>query len=367
VLRPDDTATRFGGDEFVVVCDDVPSDDYAIEIANRLADALVAPFDLAGHQVYMTVSVGVARSTSATVDASSLIRDADAAMYRAKDAGRARAEMFDTRMRTEAVERLETENDLRRALDRGELRLYYQPAVDLETGETTGVEALVRWDHPEKGLVPPSLFIPLAEETGLITRVTQWVAEQACSDLAGWIAEGQVDGTFKVAINLSAIELADIGVVDTIVGAIKRHGLRPSQIAVEITETALLRDLDSALAMLNRLRRFGVSVALDDFGTGYSSLSYLRRLPVDTLKVDRSFIARLGEDDRDEAVVASLIDLAHALGLQVIAEGVETLAQVDALRSLGCDTAQGWHFARPAPAGDLFAPEATIVPIVAVA
>jgi len=374
VLRPDDTATRFGGDEFVIVCDDVPSDEDALDIANRLASALVAPFDLAGHQVYVTVSVGVARSTPSTVDAGSLIRDADSAMYRAKDGGRARAEMFDTRMRTEAVERLETENDLRRALERRELRLFYQPAVNLETGVTTGVEALVRWAHPEKGLVPPSLFIPLAEETGLIKRVTEWVAEQACSDLAEWKAAGRVGDDFKVAINLSAVELADVSAVDAIVGAIGRHpALLPSQIAVEITETALLRDLDSALGVLNRLRRFGVSVALDDFGTGYSSLSYLRRLPVDTLKVDRSFIARLDEDDRDRSLVAAMVGLAHALGLQVIAEGVETLGQVDALRALGCDTAQGWHFSTPKPASELFAEDAdedatsAFAPVIAIA
>ncbi|HVM07329.1 MAG TPA: EAL domain-containing protein [Acidimicrobiales bacterium] len=356
VLRPDDTATRFGGDEFVVVCDDVASDEQALEIANRLAAALAAPFDLAGHQVYATVSVGVARSSSSTDDASSLIRDADAAMYRAKDGGRARAEVFDTRMRTEALERLETELDLRQALDRRELCLQYQPAIDLQTGKMAGVEALVRWNHPERGLVPPNLFIPLAEETGLISRVTEWVAAQACSDLAQWRRDGMVDDRFTVAINLSAVELVDTNVVDTIVSAIGRHGLSPAQLAVEITETALLRDLDTALGVLNRLRRFGVSVALDDFGTGYSSLSYLRRLPVDVLKVDRSFIGRLAEDARDHSVVAAMVNLAHALGLRVIAEGVEVPGQADALRGLRCDMAQGWYFARPQAADELFRP-----------
>ncbi|HEX7167056.1 MAG TPA: EAL domain-containing protein, partial [Acidimicrobiales bacterium] len=349
VLRPGDTATRFGGDEFVVVCEDIEGETDATEIAQRLADALLEPFSLGEHEAFVTVSVGVAISTDADDEASSLIRDADAAMYRAKERGRARAEVFDRGMRAEAIARLETENDLRRAIERDELRVFYQPAVDVASGEMVGCEALVRWDHPEKGLVSPASFIPLAEETGLIGRLTEWVLEEACRQLAEWNATLSLPTDFNVAINLSAREVSEPGLVETIAAVIARHNIDPPQLSLEITETALLQDIDAALGALARLRRLGVTVALDDFGTGYSSLSYLRRLPVDVLKIDRSFVARLGDDGKDRAVVAGMIDLAHALNLTVIAEGVETSAQLHELRLLGCDAAQGWFLARPQP------------------
>ena len=361
-LRPGDTATRFGGDEFVVVCEEIESEQEAVDIADRLAAALLEPFDLGDREMFVTVSVGVAISSSEDDQPNSLIRDADAAMYLAKSRGRARVEVFDARLREDAIERLDTENDLRRAIDRGELCVFYQPVIDITTGTVSGCEALVRWQHPERGLVPPASFIPLAEETGLIPRLTQCVLEQACEQLAEWQELDNLPETFAVAVNLSAREVAEPGLVETIADVLVRHEVDARRLCLEITETALLHDIDAALAALARLRRLGVRVALDDFGTGYSSLSYLRRLPVDVLKIDRSFIGRLGYDGKDRAVVAGMIDLAHALNLTVVAEGVETSVQLTELVQLGCDAAQGWYFSASKPAvqvGDMMRRYAT--------
>jgi diguanylate cyclase (GGDEF)-like protein len=349
-LRPGDTATRFGGDEFVVVCEEIESEQEAVDIADRLATALLEPFDLGDREMFVTVSVGVAVSSADDDQPNSLIRDADAAMYLAKSRGRARVEVFDSQLREDAIERLDTENDLRRAIDRGELCVFYQPVIDVDSGTVSGCEALVRWQHPQRGLILPAAFIPLAEETGLIGRLTQCVLEQACQQLREWRAGGHLPDTFAVAVNLSAREVAEPGLVETIAESIARNGIDARQLCLEITETALLHDIDAALAALGRLRRLGVRIALDDFGTGYSSLSYLRRLPVDVLKIDRSFIGRLGYDVKDRAVVAGMIDLAHALNLSVIAEGVETHVQLAELAQLGCDAAQGWYFSASKPA-----------------
>jgi diguanylate cyclase (GGDEF)-like protein len=362
-LRPGDTATRFGGDEFVVVCEEIESAREAVEIADRLAAVLLEPFDVGGREIFVTVSVGVAISSSEDDHPNSLIRDADAAMYLAKSRGRARVEVFDSRLRADAIERLDTENDLRRAIDRGELCVFYQPVIDITSGTVSGCEALVRWQHPERGLVPPASFIPLAEETGLIPRLTQCVLEQACEQLAEWQSLGNLPESFAVAVNLSAREVAEPGLVETIADVLARHDVDARRLCLEITETALLHDIDAALAALARLRRLGVRVALDDFGTGYSSLSYLRRLPVDVLKIDRSFIGRLGYDGKDRAVVAGMIDLAHALNLTVVAEGVETNVQLTELVQLGCDAAQGWYFSASKPAvqvGDMMRRFATV-------
>jgi EAL domain-containing protein (putative c-di-GMP-specific phosphodiesterase class I) len=316
-----------------------------------LAAALLAPFEVGGREMFVTVSVGVAISASPDDRPTSLIRDADSAMYLAKSKGRARAEMFDWQLRADAIERLDTENDLRRALDRSELCVHYQPTVDIRSGVVVGFEALVRWQHPDRGLISPESFIPLAEETGLITGLTKFVLEQACAQIAQWDAT-DLPRHFAVSVNLCAREVAEPGLVETIAEAIRTSGINPRHLCLEITETALLADVDGALGALERLTQLGVGVALDDFGTGYSSLSYLRRLPVNVLKIDRSFVARLGEDAKDLAVVAGMIDLAHALNLLVVAEGVETAVQLAELDRLGCDAAQGWFFAAASPADE---------------
>jgi EAL domain-containing protein (putative c-di-GMP-specific phosphodiesterase class I) len=331
------------------VCEEVDSEAEAMEIANRLAAALVAPFEVDGREMFVTVSVGVALSSTAEDLPTSLIRDADAAMYLAKSRGRARAEMFDSKLRADAIARLDTENDLRRALERLELRVFYQPTVNIPTGDVVGFEALVRWEHPDRGLVPPAAFIPLAEETGLIMRLTQYVLHESCMQLAKWNQLDHVRQPLSISVNLSAREVAEPGLVETIAGVIGQSGIDPRQLCLEITETALLADVDAALAALGRLARLGVRIALDDFGTGYSSLSYLRRLPVDVLKIDRSFVGRLGEDAKDLAVVTGMINLAHALNLSVVAEGVETEVQLAELERLGCNMAQGWLFAQAQP------------------
>ena len=352
-LRPGDVAARFGGDEFVVLCEDVTSPAEALVVAQRVQETLSAPFAIRGHTVFVTASLGVAIASDSYTDPAELLRDADAAMYAAKGRGRARVELFDREIRERAVARLEMENDLRNALDAGQLRLHYQPNVRLDGDEVVGVEALVRWEHPVQGPIGPSEFIPLAEETGLIVPLGAWVIETACRQLAAWTRAGQDrNGALYVAINLSPHQLAHAGLVKEVAAALMSSGVRPSSICFEVTESALVDDLSGAREVLQRLRNLGIRIALDDFGTGYSSLSYLHTLPVDVLKLDRSFIARLGPDARDRAVVAGIVDLAHALDLIVVAEGVETAEQLTLLRTLQCDLVQGHLFcaAQPAPA-----------------
>ena len=350
-LRPGDTATRFGGDEFVVVCEEVVDERQALEIAERLAARLREPFMLGGEEVFLSVSVGVSLANGSEDDPTALLRDADAAMYRAKELGRARCDLFDAEMRARAVARLETENDLRRAIERGELRVHYQPNVSIDGGTVVGVEALVRWEHPRRGLVSPAEFIPLAEETGQIVPLGAWVLEEACRQLAIWTARGRMSPArdFAVSVNLSPHQLASRDLVDQVRRVLLRTEVDPSQLCLEITETALLHDVDGAIETLRRLRGLGVRIALDDFGTGYSALSYLHVMPVDVLKIDRSFVGRLGPDPRDRAIVEGMISLAHALDLTVVAEGVETAGQLDDLAAMGCDVAQGFYFFRPEP------------------
>jgi diguanylate cyclase (GGDEF)-like protein len=352
-VRPGDTATRFGGDEFVVLCQDLLGEGHALDVADRLVSAFDQPFVVAGEQVFLTASVGVAISAGPEDDPVALVRDADAAMYRAKAKGRARCEVFDQEMRAAAIDRLETENDLRRAIDRGELRLVFQPTVDVATQRVIGAEALVRWDHPTRGLVEPGAFIPLAEETGLIHPLGRWVLMEACQQLAAWSVELRPHDQLSVAVNLSPHQLGDPGLVDQVAATLASTGADPGRLVLEVTESALLEDADAALEVLERLRALGVHIALDDFGTGWSSLSYLNRLPADVLKIDRSFVGRLGGDRRDRSLVAGMIDLAHALDLLVVAEGVETPSQLADLFAMGCDVAQGYYFSRPVPAAQV--------------
>jgi diguanylate cyclase len=278
-----------------------------------------------------------------------MLRDADAALHRAKERGRARSELFVEDYRATAVQRLRTANDLHRALTEQEFRVVYQPEVDLRTGHVTGVEALVRWHHPERGLVPPGEFIPLAEQTGLIAGIGAWVLDTALEQASHW-ARSRYDGSsLTVWVNLSARQLGDPGLVELVADSLSRHGVDAAQLGLEITESALLEDAEGAVIALSLLRELGVRLAVDDFGTGYSSLSYLKRLPVDAVKIDRSFVDGLAVDGDDSAIVAAVAGMARALRLTTIAEGVENLDQLQALKRLGCDLAQGFFFTTPQP------------------
>jgi diguanylate cyclase (GGDEF)-like protein len=343
VLRGGDTAARFGGDEFVILCEDVSGELQAIAIAERIAAELDAPFTVGGDEVFMRTSVGIALATEPGARPEALIRDADAAMYRAKERGGGVYEVFDDQMRERAVRRMETENALHRALDRGEFVMHYQPIVQMATGALHGVEALARWEHPQRGLVMPGEFIEAAEETGLIITLGAWAFEAACRQSAAW------GGPTMMSVNLSARQCGHPDLVATFGEILRRTGADPASVCLEITETALMEDVDTSTATLSALKELGLTLALDDFGTGYSSLRALQHFPVDVVKIDRSFIAPIEHDPQEAAIVAAVISLSHALGLRTVAEGIETIAQVDRLRALGCDLAQGFYFAKPAP------------------
>ena len=351
-LRPGDTAARFGGDEFAVLCEEVFGSSHADQIAQDIAGALAVPFELgdtdsAGEstaRVFVTASFGISLPNDLTASPESLLRDADAALNRAKDEGRDRHVLFVEDYRQSAVHRLRTANDLHQALDEEEFRVVYQPEVSLADGHIVAVEALVRWQHPERGLVPPAEFIPLAEETGIVVPIGHWVLETAVHQASEWMQQ-RPDRSVVVWVNLSARQLVQRDLVETVAATLSKHGL-PAQ-RLEITESALLEDADHAIGMLSALRELGVRLAVDDFGTGYSSLAYLRQLPIDQLKIDRSFIDGLGVDDEAWAIVAAVTGLARALRLTTVAEGVETAEQVDALRGLDCDLAQGYFFTTP--------------------
>jgi diguanylate cyclase (GGDEF)-like protein/PAS domain S-box-containing protein len=346
LLRPSDTVARIGGDEFVLICEDVADRSDAEHIAQRVLTAMVEPFLLGEHEVVVGISVGLALAKG-DASAEDLIRDADAAMYRAKDAGRNRYEIFDESFRAGVVARLQTEQDLRRALERDEFRLHYQPLIDLESGFTVGVEALLRWQHPERGLIPPLDFIPLAEETGLIVPIGAWVVREACRQARTWREAEPNRQALRIAVNLSARQLAQPDLADLVAEALEETGTDPSSLVLEITESVLTEDAESTVEALRALKSLGVRISVDDFGTGYSSLLYLKRFPVDILKVDRSFVEGLGTDPEDSAIVAGVVGLARTLGLTTVAEGVETEKQLEALRDLGCEFGQGFLWARP--------------------
>ncbi|WP_208028231.1 PAS domain S-box protein [Rhabdothermincola sediminis] len=350
-VRPGDTIARFGGDEFVVLCEDLVDRKDAIAIAERLIAALDSPFPADENEVFVGASIGLAFPEDPTAEPEALIRDADAAMYRAKERGRGRWVVFDSTMRAHAIDRLDIESALRRALERRELRVFYQPVVCLASGDISGVEALLRWEHPERGMLNPGDFIRVAEETGLIVPIGAWVLEQACRQVQRWRAQTPSLDQLVVSVNLSGRQLGHPDVVDEVATVLTSTGVDPALVEIEITESVLMDDVEMSHETLGRLKHLGVKLAVDDFGTGYSSLSYLRRFPVDLLKVDRSFVHGLGRDPGDSAIVTAIITLAHTLGLEAVAEGVETAQQLAELRQLGCDKAQGFHIARPAPEG----------------
>ncbi len=351
LIRPSDTIARVGGDEFVVLAEDVASPRMAMLMGERLARAAEAPIAVAGQEVVVTASVGVRTTGEATETAEDLLRDADIAMYHAKNAGGRRAVEFTAAMGDVFSDRVRLEADLHRALARGEFVVHYQPLVDLERGQIVGAEALIRWNHPERGLVPPSEFIPLAEETGLIREIGAWVLREACAACARW-AELMPEIQPLVSVNLSTRQLMDPQLVDVIADTLQTQGLAPALLCMEITETALLADSLAANSALDEIHALGVQLALDDFGTGYSSVVHLKRFNLDHLKLDKAFIDNVDSDPKDAAIVGGLIQLAHAIGLTAVAEGVETPGQLAALRRLGCDAAQGYLMSRPVSARD---------------
>jgi diguanylate cyclase (GGDEF)-like protein/PAS domain S-box-containing protein len=353
VLRPADTVARLGGDEFLVLCEDVDDEHHAVAIAQRITAAISAkPITVEGTELLASASIGIALSTGDDAHPEALLRDADAAMYRAKDLGRARLELFDESMRRRSAHRLELADQLAHGIEHGHITVHYQPAIDLSTGAVTAVEALARWEHPERGVLGPSEFIELAEDTGLVVGLGLTVLRHACEEAQRW--EHRLGpGAPSVHVNLSARQLSASNLPLLVQGVLERTGLRPHRLCLEITESTLMEDAAVAIDTLWSLKALGVSLAIDDFGTGYSSLSYLRRFPVDVLKVDQSFIDGLGPDPEDSAIVAAVIGLAQTLDLEAIAEGVETPQQVERLRVLGCTAAQGYHFARPVPVDQL--------------
>jgi diguanylate cyclase (GGDEF)-like protein len=349
VVRPADTVARFGGDEFVVLCEEVDETRVAVDVARRIVAALEEPFVLGGREVFVSASVGICMATDTRSTPDDLLRNADTAMFRAKGRGGARVAMFDDAMQAWAEGRFETEVALRRAVERGELRVHYQPVVHLDSADIVALEALVRWERPGMGLVSPGEFIPIAEETGLIVPLGTWVLEEACRQVAAWQHLGP-RGTLGVTVNMSGRQLVQPDVVEVVRTALARAQLDPGLLTLEITESVLLDDDAHAIDVLGALKDLGVRLAIDDFGTGYSSLTYLRHFPFDVVKVDQSFVHNLGTNVEDSTIVAAVIALSKALGLRVVAEGIETAEHLAALVNLDCDYAQGYFFSRPMPA-----------------
>jgi diguanylate cyclase (GGDEF)-like protein/PAS domain S-box-containing protein len=350
-LRPGDSVARLGGDEFTVLLDDIKDISDATTVAERIQTELSTPFDVGGQEIYTSSSIGIACSTTGYVRPEDVLRDADTAMYRAKARGRARHALFDTAMHAQVVRQLQLEAELRRAVERDEMFVQYQPIVALESGRISGVEALARWRSTERGLVEPSEFIAVAEDTGLIQPLGRWVLRQACLEANQWRTKNPTIGPCSLSVNLSSKQLSQPDLAQVIGQVLEETGLPADLLQLEITESAILEHPEAAELTLRRLKELGVRLSIDDFGTGYSSLSYLQRFPIDSLKIDRSFVQHLGVEraiDGDDArIVRAIVMIGRNLGKQVIAEGVETADQLQLLREVGCDFAQGFFFAKP--------------------
>jgi diguanylate cyclase (GGDEF)-like protein len=346
-LASDGNLARLGGDEFTILLDDIRDPIEAVRVAERIQADLATPFVINQEEIVISASIGIASSTSPHTQAEDLVRDADIAMYRAKRAGKARCEVSDTAMHANAVKRLRLETDLRKALDHGEFRVYYQPIVSLQTGKIAGFEALTRWQRPE-GVVPPMEFIGVAEETGLIVPMNRKLLREACERLRSWQAEFPSDPPLAMSVNVTSREFALPDLAGEIGKCLDQTGIDPSCLQLEIIETIAMGDAEKSGHVLAQLKALGVRLSIDDFGTGYSSLSRLRRIPVDTLKIDRAFISNMDRDPENCAIVRAIIILAHNLGLKVVAEGAETEEHVNLLKQFDCEMAQGYFFSRPA-------------------
>jgi EAL domain-containing protein (putative c-di-GMP-specific phosphodiesterase class I) len=336
-----------GGDEFACLLEDLMDARQTFIVAEHIHQQLAAPFHLGSQEVFVSASIGIAYRDARQERPEELLRDADTAMYRAKERGKARHELFDRAMHEEAMARLQLENYLREAAPRQELRLLYQPIVELRTGEIIGFEALVRWQHPQLGLVSPAKFIPLAEETGIIIPIGRWVLGEACRQMQVWRAQFGGDRRLGVSVNVSTRQLAQPNFIDEITRALREHQLRPGDLKLEITESALMAKPEAASVLLEETRKLGVAVLLDDFGTGYSSLAYLHRLPLDCIKIDGSFVRSMGSGTKTTELIRTIILLAQSFGMEVVAECVETAEQSQQLQALGCPLGQGYLFAKP--------------------
>jgi diguanylate cyclase (GGDEF)-like protein/PAS domain S-box-containing protein len=349
ISRRGDTVARFGGDEFVLLCSALQDDDDVHLIASRAVRAVGEKFVCEGDDLTITGSVGVVVTADPAASPGVLLQQADIAMYEAKEAGRDGFRVFDSDLRARAATNHDFDAALRKAIENKELFLLYQPLFSLDDQSLRGAEALVRWEHPQRGVLPPADFIPLAEERGLIGAIDAFVLDEACQQLARWTGDGQFPRDFTVAVNLSGRQLSDATLVERVAGSIRAHGIVPSQLCLEITETALIGELGEAATTLAALSALGVRLALDDFGTGYSTLAHVQRLNVDILKIDRSFVEQIGGSDRDREIIGAITAMAHALGMLVVGEGIETGGQLGELTALGCDEGQGFFLARPLP------------------
>jgi diguanylate cyclase (GGDEF)-like protein/PAS domain S-box-containing protein len=352
-LREGDTVARVGGDEFTILLEDLESEAEAEDVANRIQQEVSAPILLDGREVYTTMSIGLVTGNGDSRDPEDLLRDADTAMYRAKSLGKARHVIFDQTMHASAINLLQIETDLRKALDKSQFFLQYQPIVSLDDFRVCGFEALIRWHHPERGLISPLDFIPIAEDTGQILAIGEWALNEACRQMHRWETAYPVAAPLFISVNLSCKQFNHPLLIEQVADVIKRTRISPRRLKLEITESAVMDNIDSATSMLRQLRDIGVQLAIDDFGTGYSSLSYLHKFPIDTLKIDRSFVTRMAENPENIEIVRTVILLAQVLGMDVIAEGVETKEQLKILRDLKCEYGQGYYFSRPATAPDV--------------
>jgi predicted signal transduction protein with EAL and GGDEF domain len=348
-VRPADTVARLGGDEFAVLVEEIVQPSDAARAAQRILEALEDPFEVSGREVYVGASIGIATGVGSV---ETLLRNADLAMYRAKSRGKSRYAVFEPEMHTAIVERLDLELDLKGAIQHEELVLSYQPIYRLAPREIAGLEALVRWKHPTRGLVPPDRFVPMAEESGQIAQLGRWVLRAACHQAALWRAKYPGYTNLQVSVNISGVQLREPGLAADVADALAASGLDASGLTLEITETALMEDSAAVVGRLEELKSLGVSLAVDDFGVGYSSLRYLKRFPLDNLKIDKAFVESLGGEGGDPALVRAMIDLAQIFGLRVVAEGVEHDEQIAALVALGCELGQGHFLSEPLDAAD---------------
>ena len=346
-VRPHDIVARLGGDEFAILAEDLDCEHYAVTLAERLLDVLRQPFQIAGTDITTSASIGITFSGLDYATPEEMLRDADTAMYKAKTGGRARYALFDTALHTEVSNRLRMEGDLRRALAAGQLSVAYQPLFDLASGRVGGFEALARWNHPELGAISPMTFIAVAEDSGLIMPLTDHVLRTACKQLRQWQLRDSEFADLTMHVNVSGNDIAHPGFIARVTAALVEARLQPQHLTLELTENILMERLEAALPVLRELRRLGVGLSVDDFGTGYSSLKHLSSLPVNSLKIDRAFVADLHRDSDEAAVVRAIILLGNSLGKSIIAEGIETAAQMDQLRQMGCSAGQGFHMSRP--------------------